>query len=43
MDEMHISKAQVLFYEVLKSDGSVVKAIDAYKANPANTTPTPAK
>ena len=38
--EMHISRAQVLFYEDLKADGSVVKAIDAYKANP---TGTPAK
>lgn len=39
MDEMHVSRAQVLFYEDLKADGSVVKAIDAYKATPA----TPAK
>lgn len=45
MDQMHISRAQVLFYEDLKADGSVVKAIDAYKANPTGgaTTPTPAK
>jgi hypothetical protein len=41
VDEMHISRAQVLFYEDLKADGSVVKAIDAYKANPTGT-PTPA-
>ncbi len=39
-DEMHVSRAQILFYEDLKADGSVVKAIDAYKANP---TGTPAK
>lgn len=35
VDEMHISRAQILFYEDLKADGNVVKAIDAYKANPA--------
>ena len=40
VDEMHISRTQVLFYEDLKSDGQVVKAIEAYKANP---TGTPAK
>ena len=34
VDEMHITRAQILFYEDLKSDGNVVKAIDAYKANP---------
>lgn len=34
VDEMHISRAQVLFYEDLKADGNVVKAIEAYKANP---------
>lgn len=34
VDEMHISRAQILFYEDLKADGNVVKAIDAYKANP---------
>lgn len=39
MDEMHVSRAQILFYEDLKADGSVVKAIDAYKATPT----TPAK
>ena len=27
VDEMHISRAQVLFYEDLKADGQVVKAI----------------
>lgn len=40
VDEMHISRSQILFYEDLKSDGSVVKAIQAYKANP---TGAPAK
>ncbi len=33
-DEMHISRSQILFYEDLKTEGSVVKAIEAYKANP---------
>ena len=36
VDEMHISRAQILFYEDLKSDGSVVKAITDYKNNPQN-------
>ena len=35
VDEMHISRAQILFYEDLKTDGQVVKAITAYKATPA--------
>lgn len=35
VDEMHISRAQILFYEDLKADGNVVKAIEAYKANPS--------
>lgn len=35
VDEMHISRSQILFYEDLKSDGQVVKAIEAYKANPS--------
>jgi len=45
VDEMHISRAQILFYEDLKSDGQVVKAIDAYKANPSGGAQptTPAK
>ena len=42
VDEMHISRTQILFYEDLKADGSVVKAIDAYKANPTGA-PTPTK
>ena len=42
VDQMHISRAQVLFYEDLKSDGQVVKAILQDKA--AATAPaTPAK
>ena len=35
VDEMHISRSQVLFYEDLKDDGQVVKAIIADK-NSAN-------
>jgi hypothetical protein len=42
VDEMHVQQTQILFYEDLKSEGSVVKAIDAYKANPSGTPPTPA-
>lgn len=41
MDEMKISRPQVLFYESLKEDGQVVQAIKSYKANPAGT-PAPA-
>lgn len=37
MDEMHISKTQILFYEDLKEDGNVVKAIQQYKATPQNS------
>jgi len=43
VDEMHISRSQILFYEDLKSDGQVVKAIEAYKANPTGAAPNPAK
>ena len=44
VDEMHISRTQILFYEDLKDDGSVVKAIKAYKDNPSgSTTPAPVK
>jgi hypothetical protein len=32
VDEMHINRSQVLFYEDLKTDGSVVKAITEDKA-----------
>ncbi len=35
VDEMHISRPQVLFFEDLKSDGQVVQAIEKYKANPS--------
>ncbi len=34
VDEMHINRAQVLFWEDLKEDGRVVQAIKEYKANP---------
>jgi len=34
VDEMHINRDQILFYEDLKEDGQVVQAIKAYKANP---------
>ena len=33
-DEMYISKDKVLFWENLKNDGQVVKAITEYKKNP---------
>lgn len=39
VDEMHISRSQILFYEDLKSDSQVVKAISDYKTNPQNTQP----
>jgi hypothetical protein len=45
VDEMHINRSQVLFYEDLKSDGQVVKAIlqdKAAAATPA-AAPAPAK
>ncbi len=42
-DEMHISKQQILFYEDLKTDGQVVKAIQSYKANPTGTPAVPSK
>lgn len=35
-DEMHISQNQILFWENLKADGQVSKAIEDYKKNPAN-------
>lgn len=37
-DEMFISKDKVMFWENLKNDGSVVKAITEYKANPTAAT-----
>ncbi len=39
VDEMHMSRTQVLFYEDLKEDSQVVKAIKDYKANPQGTAP----
>lgn len=41
-DQMVINRDQVQFWENLKNDGQVVKAITTYKANPnaANNTPT---
>lgn len=39
VDEMHISRTQILFYEDLKNEGNVVKAIQAYKANPSGAAP----
>jgi hypothetical protein len=42
VDEMQISRPQVLFFEDLKEDSQVVKAIKDYKANPQGTAPAPA-
>ena len=33
---MYISRSHLLFYENLKENGQVVKAIREYKANPQN-------
>lgn len=41
VDEMKISKTQILFYESMKEDSQVVQAINNYKANPQGT-PAPA-
>lgn len=38
VDEMHINRDQVLFYEDMKADGKVAQAIKEYKANPAGAT-----
>lgn len=35
VDEMHINRDQVLFFEDMKADGKVAQAIKEYKANPA--------
>jgi hypothetical protein len=44
VDEMHIAKGQILFYEDMKTDSQVVKAIEAYKANPTGAAaPVPSK
>jgi hypothetical protein len=42
-DQMVLNRSEVQFWENLKADGQVVKAITAYKANPnaANSTTTP--
>jgi flagellar basal body-associated protein FliL len=37
VDEMHIARSQILFYEDMKTDSQVYKAIEAYVANPTNT------
>ncbi len=42
VDEMKISKSQILFYESMKEDSQVVQAINNYKANPQGTAPAPA-
>ena len=42
VDEMHISRAQILFYEDLKTDGKVVQAIKSYQASPQGAAQTPA-
>lgn len=34
VDEMHIYKSQILFYEDMKDDGKVAQAIKQYQANP---------
>ncbi len=34
VDEMHINRDQILFYEDMKADGKVIQAIKEYKANP---------
>ena len=43
VDEMHINRSQILFYEDMKTDSQVVKAIQAYKANPTGTPAVPSK
>jgi hypothetical protein len=39
-DKMNINRDHVLFYENLKKDGKVVKAIEEYKANPDSSKST---
>lgn len=41
VDEMKISRSQILFFENMKEDSQVVTAINNYKANPQGT-PAPA-
>lgn len=38
VDEMHINRDQVLFFEDMKADGKVAQAIKEYKANPTGAT-----
>ena len=40
-DVMYINKDDVMFFENLKEDGQVVKAIREYQKNGAKATPTP--
>jgi hypothetical protein len=48
VDEMHINREQILFYEDMKEDAKVMQAIKEYKANPnagqqqGGVTPPPA-
>lgn len=42
VDEMHISRSQILFYEDMKTDGKVVQAIKAYQASQSAATPAAA-
>lgn len=41
VDEMHINRDQVLFFEDMKADGKVAQAIKEYKANPAGANNKP--
>lgn len=43
VDEMHINRDHILFYEDLKTDGQVVQAINSYKSNPPAATPPAAQ
>lgn len=43
VDEMHIARAQILFYEDMKTDSQVYKAIQSYKANTPAAVPAPSK
>jgi hypothetical protein len=41
VDEMKISRSQILFFENMKEDSQVVSAIKSYKANPQGAAPAP--
>lgn len=41
VDEMHINRDQVLFFEDMKADGKVAQAIKEYKANPTGAAAKP--